>query len=860
MSRSSEVELRKSETAERVKSFEMTSKLSIFVPKRNSCSKCAIGGLVTIFLVNIIIAVCYGVFTSSINHAVEDASRICSSDSTLSDTFSDPQSQEISIWIYNISNPYEYISGESAIMLETGVYGYDFQINRGNIIYDGKEDTVSYNLWFNIDFNSKKSCPTCENDKELAMFNPAYNFIIGTSQHEAALLLTMTCSPTQISLIPDSPSSLPIPYCTAAEQRTGTVCRCCATTTPNATAILCSTITVPSSKAGGIVSYLSKYDHGLKLSSDPSGFILSDGAYTSLIRYLTPYQLLKGSTSAVVGFFQVQNSILAGDTETVSLVANVTRDMRDVCYAMYCPSIDEAFATLVGGGGLAYIKSLSCNGTVPSPEGLMEFYPNMTSERAQSLAYLEGSDCDGFTVSVVLAVLVRLTAGTITCAIEGDVAPCCPTYLKAGALETAAFGCLAYNQGLLVERPINDNADAEANLDPTPFTKHNTGCAASSNKFDQVIWRGESEFNQWFTPSTYASPSDSMYWADPLQINQARMGTLPGGGVMKIGNVTGKQFSSRAGKGVDSAFLEYQFTNGKPKEDSAELWVPFRRGAIQTEYASDKQISGIDANTFEPILVFDTTVEGVVTSQQNGNLPYQNMQNLVYLLSGRPVIMSQPNFYFSNAEMLSQEDNEERYSDDGGGIFLYRTHDGYDVDSPELTNYERITDYSVITLGPEYYAGSLDVEPATGVTIGGSLVNMVSTYTWNCNPLLDKSCSLQVQQNNGSNALCYYNSPFPDQTMYPCSAFNVFTPNVKGGKVAPLYWLRLDPDASDVYDIILSAMDVRYSLSILMLSIPLISFVAILVIVYVEWYRKGRDDDEIGLMKSNQNEENGGGI
>lgn len=69
--------------------------------------------------------------------------------------------------------------------------------------------------------------------------------------------------------------------------------------------------------------------------------------------------------------------------------------------------------------------------------------------------------------------------------------------------------------------------------------------------------------------------------------------------------------------------------------------------------------------------------------------------------------------------------------------------------------------------------GHQSIEPATGATIGGSLANMASVFTWNCDPTLPAGfCNLMGQEDDGS--LCY--SPLVPGVMYPCSAANVFIP------------------------------------------------------------------------------------
>jgi len=204
--RKSEVEL-SSDSSQKVKSLDIMSDDGKFSMKGRSCSKCAICGLVTMFVVNLAIAIVYFVWIASIEHQIYEASRTCSSGTTKADNFADPPNQDIEVYMYNVSNPYEYIAGADAKILETGAYIYGLQLTRGDVQYNGQDDTVSFNLYSNLDYKSGGSCENCDNNKELITFNTPYNFLVGVTQNEAALLLTMTCSSAQIALIPETNAS-----------------------------------------------------------------------------------------------------------------------------------------------------------------------------------------------------------------------------------------------------------------------------------------------------------------------------------------------------------------------------------------------------------------------------------------------------------------------------------------------------------------------------------------------------------------------------------------------------------------------------------------------------------------------------
>ena len=76
-----------------------------------------------------------------------------------------------------------------------------------------------------------------------------------------------------------------------------------------------------------------------------------------------------------------------------------------------------------------------------------------------------------------------------------------------------------------------------------------------------VMSGGETNFTLWFVPSTYEYDVTPMSWADPSVFQTYN--TVPSAGEVVIGNVSGKQFSFREGRGITSKFLERQLTDGE---------------------------------------------------------------------------------------------------------------------------------------------------------------------------------------------------------------------------------------------------------------------------------------------------------
>jgi hypothetical protein len=300
-------------------------------------------------------------------------------------------------------------------------------------------------------------------------------------------------------------------------------------------------------------------------------------------------------------------------------------------------------------------------------------------------------------------------------------------------------------------------------------------------KFQQNIWRGQEKFDGWYTPQNYKYPN--MSWADPTVVKEGRNATHSG--EMVPFKVSGYQAGVRHGRGITSGFGVYQLTDGDPQFEESDVWTPFKLGVTPLIYEKNRKVKGIETNHFIPNTAHSTDPAVLESKQRHGILPYQNMYNLVYSLNGIPVIMTYPNFYESDASMLSQSDNHARKSSSTSGVTLYQTRDGYTSDAELLPAPVEITVDTWNEYGADNFRGYLDIEPATGLTFEGKVANQLSAYTWNCNPALDSTC--QFIRNTSTHGNCYTNGWFA------CSFANVFTPKVQGGKVLPVYWLYTTP-------------------------------------------------------------------
>lgn len=787
----------------------------------------------------------YFVFVSKADSTLRTATEICDNHADGIEIMEDVPSQLVELWTFNISNPSEYLAGGNAEVHEVGGYGFNFQPKLNNIEVGG--DIMEFDLFNeNIHFNKDASCDTCEKDNLIfSQFTP-YSGIMGIARSEAVMMMSMSCTPTQIGLITSTNPA--IPYCEPEEMKTAAMCRCCAAT-PTVNATTCSDLANTSSRNGGILSWIAKYDGGIKLSdTSNANFPLSTGDYSDLVRQTNVQEIALGTTTTMVGFFQMNRALLNGDTAAATELAKTTNDMKDACTPLnYCPDmttlLQQILANPTPANVMAVLKSIDCSGLIPSAEVLESL--GVEHSRAQELRYLEGTNCRSYGLTLAISTAIRAQQGsgaTFTCADSSHQLPCCMSAFSAPALGGSgqAIGCLGWSNGILQARNLFSLEEATQYITPAPHAQSFTACAADESKqFLQEMWHGRSQWNSWFTPDTYVYPN--MNWADYSIVSGAAAGTISG--EFTVYDIDGTQMALREGRGITTPMFEYDLTDGEPRNKREKIWAPFRLSSLEFEHVESFEYQDLQVAYMKPYIQTSFTDAEIEARQRDGELPYPNQKNVAYN-RGVPVVLGYPNFFKVNEDILSQSSNVARGAPDGSEIQLYRTRDGYDTTAALLDSPERITTATLEEFGHEY-EGDVVIEPASGIALDAAVVTMVSNYVWQCNPTLDATCQLVASAYDASAPQCYINGG----VHMPCSVTNVFTPRVHGGKVMPIGWIRsLAVPSDDLVDTLLGVSDTRYALSFAVVILPVIFFIGF---VYALMEIKAGNSAKRGLRHMN---------
>ena len=172
--------------------------------------------------------------------------------------------------------------------------------------------------------------------------------------------------------------------------------------------------------------------------------------------------------------------------------------------------------------------------------------------------------------------------------------------------------------------------------------------------------------------------------------------------------------------------------------------------------------------------------------------------------------------------MLSQQNSSHVDGPSGNGIQIFHQK-SYDSNPGAFSlnneNYN-LVDKAWVEANEDSLQSYLDLEPATGLGIRSKLRFAKSHSIWECDPETNEHCKL-ARHSNGAGK-CYgtvgediFSSLSQSQKdlfiaanattfTYPCSAANILSPHVIGGKIIPTYWYeeaRNEVKISDVNEL-----------------------------------------------------------
>lgn len=194
-------------------------------------------------------------------------------------------------------------------------------------------------------------------------------------------------------------------------------------------------------------------------------------------------------------------------------------------------------------------------------------------------------------------------------------------------------------------------------------------------------------------------------------------------------------------------------------------------------------------------------VRSEATDAMGRGMPYDGLQPIGHddgpSDSGRPVYFHQPLYLNGDAELLSQQNNShvDSATASGNGIQIYRPI-AEESDPGSFTVGDANPNYSLVqettwTTDDGDLRSYFDIEPATGI-VARSRMRFGKSYSiWECDPATNANCNRAGEGGGSSSSSasdCYQTVARTTGLTYSCSAGNVLTPKVVGGKIMPHHW------------------------------------------------------------------------
>ncbi|KAL7543080.1 hypothetical protein ACHAXR_012405 [Thalassiosira sp. AJA248-18] len=282
-----------------------------------------------------------------------------------------------------------------------------------------------------------------------------------------------------------------------------------------------------------------------------------------------------------------------------------------------------------------------------------------------------------------------------------------------------------------------------------------------------------------------------------------------------VTGTSGKYFSP---KGLTLKVGTAQISDGFPQKIPHPVYVPGAKKSIDFVYEGvrDKfvrnKICGTDTCIVSARLNPNATVFNINEAENDGaGLPFDGLQPVGHVsgpsTTGRPEYLHQPLYFDGDETLYTQQDSEYAERADGNGIKIYRpttTSDpGAFNPSAAESNYQ-LVDKAYVDSQKDVLQSHIDIEVGSGLGARQRMRFGTSYSIWECNPSANEKCRMAVNS-KGENT-CYATSGSTlfdamgtadkndlttlgrNSFTYPCSAANLFTPQVVGGKILPMYW------------------------------------------------------------------------
>lgn len=311
--------------------------------------------------------------------------------------------------------------------------------------------------------------------------------------------------------------------------------------------------------------------------------------------------------------------------------------------------------------------------------------------------------------------------------------------------------------------------------------------------------------------------------------------------IAPVSGSSGKYFPP---KGLTVKVGTSQISDGFPRKVPHPVYVPGARKTIDFVFEGRRpnfvrnKICGSDTCIVSARLLPNITTFNFTESGHDGTgLPVDGLKPVGHFSgpskTGRPEYVHQPLFFAGDETLYTQQDNSHVESTNGNGIKIYRPTTDSDPGaynpSESESNYQ-LVDQAYVVSKKDDLQSHIDIEVATGLGVRQRMKFGTSFSIWECDPSTNERCSVAVNS-QGANGCFSTSGAATFEAMsatdkgdlttlgrsnftYPCSAANLLTPRVVGGKIIPMYWYEESTVHATTDEIdLLAAYAVSYSKS-----------------------------------------------
>lgn len=680
-------------------------------------------------------------------------------------------------------------------------------------------------------------------------YSPDYLSLLGTFNDEVNLILSLECTADQIANIDVAGKS----QCSDSQlgDSSASTCACCMMDSDYKLATSRNTGVPPAykncnsffddeSNTMSTLSLLASQDGGIAVKSagekkyDGSGDLASGNFYTALIQEHSVNDLLFGYPSAFLGkvAFQAQmdqaKKSLSSGLSSVELskrmltgqmdsdlsfklgdVAQYTSDVGSVC-----------FATCLAEGG-------DCSGHAPERHELSDV----------DKIKLGGIDCMPYTstyetVGKCAAINTVLSQDPSAVGYEACVCAngsdewssqgCCLAGGSNNGESLRGEGCLYEVAGIAdpnyagmdmsIANAIDLGSALQAWIDKEAANASSEFmCPANEVGLDEHDMFGAYESYDGSTSHVtyYHTGNDRIRQVDVTDSSSTVFSTPVSGG-------SGKFFKP---KGVTTKVGTSQISDGFPIDIAHPVYVPSAKKSIDFHFEGVREnfvrnkVCGTDTCIVSARLTPAATTFHATNETDGAGLPFDGLQPVGHVsgpsINGRPEYLHQPLFVGGDEVLYTQQDNSYVERADGNGIKIYRSLTKSDPGAfnPDATdsNYQ-LVDKAIVDSQSNALLSHVDIEVASGLGARQRMRFGTSYSIWECDPSTNDKCKLGM--NSQTQYSCYSDTGsafFNDLAAadrndlstlglnnftYPCSAANLLTPSVVGGKILPNFWVE----------------------------------------------------------------------